>query len=123
MSSRKLDSTASAEWRSLTAAVEEAGAEVMKAQRSIDAAIDVHRAVRSLNTWTAILDSRLARRKFIEYRDRGSRSPEPFTVVAAAQHTCTDPGCLLRVAASTVAWSGSCPHGRVPIGPACATKD
>jgi hypothetical protein len=123
MNSPQLRSTASMEWRSLSAAIKEAGAEVTRAQRLIDTAMNVQRAARSLNTWTAILESRLARLKLINYRDGASDSPERVTMLITVQQTCTEPGCLLRVAGSTVEWSGRCPHGRTPIGPACATKD
>jgi hypothetical protein len=93
----------------------------MKARRLLNGAVNVQRAARSFNTWTAILDSRIARLKSIEYRS--SRSPARFAILVAVQHTCTEPGCLLRAAASTVEWSGRCPHGRAPIGPACVIKD
>jgi hypothetical protein len=123
MSSPPPDSTAWLEWRSLTAAVRVAGAEVMKARRLLNGAVNVQRAARSFNTWTAILDSRIARLKTIEYRYGGRRPPAPVTMLVDVQQTCTEPGCLLRVSASTVKWSGRCPHGRAPIGPACAIKD
>jgi hypothetical protein len=123
MSSVQFDSSTLLERQSLAAAIKEAGAEVMKAQRLLDAAVDVHRAARSLSTWTAILHSRIARLKSIESRYRSPRLPTRFGTLAPVQHTCTEPGCFLRVAASTVEWSGRCPHGRQPIGPACATRD
>src|SRR6185369_7157709 len=120
----QLDSSTSLEWQwqSLTAGIREARAEVTKAERLLGAAVDMQRSGRSFDTWTAILNSRIARLKAIEYRYRSSRLPARFPMPIAVQHTCDEPGCLLRFAASTVEWTGRCPRGRQPIGPGCVTN-
>jgi len=55
----------------LSAAIGDAIREVMNAERLLAAAIDVDGAARSLDAWTAILDSRITRLNSFELRYRG----------------------------------------------------
>jgi hypothetical protein len=54
----------------LGAAIGDAIREVMKAERLLAAGVDVDGAARSLNAWTAILDSRITRLNSLELRRR-----------------------------------------------------
>jgi len=61
------------ERRGLSLAIGDAMREVMKAERLLAAGVDVDEAARSLNAWTAILDSRIARLDSFELRHRTSK--------------------------------------------------
>jgi hypothetical protein len=91
------------ERQGLSAAVGDAMREVMKAERSLAAGVDVDHATRSLNAWTAILDSRITRLNSFELRYRRFKLPAHSTSVEAAQFGSAqkDKGAWKAVGAST----------------------
>jgi hypothetical protein len=61
------------ERQNLSAAIGDAMREVLKAERLLAAGVDVDDAARSLNAWTAILDSRITRLNSSELRHPSSK--------------------------------------------------
>jgi hypothetical protein len=91
------------ERQNLSAAIGDAMREVLKAERLLAAGVDVDDAARSLNAWTAILDSRITRLNSFELRYRRFKLPAHSTSVEAAQfgNAQKDRGAWKAVGAST----------------------
>lgn len=111
MTSEQEDSITESERQSLIAEIAAAGAQVIVAQRLLDNAANTRRARHSLITWTAILDSRVARLKSIQRQYCISHLPVRFPLPVVVQYPCTAPGCPLRALASTNESGRRCPFG------------
>jgi hypothetical protein len=110
VTSRQNDSIVESERQSLTAEIAAARAQVIIAQRLLDTAVIERRARHSLRSWTAILDSRIARLKSMQRRYCISHLPVQFPLPVVVQYPCTAPGCSLRAVLSHES-NCRCPFG------------